>query len=344
MVEFSGWEMPVQYAGILDEHAAVRQRAGIFDVSHMGEVEIRGPHALATAQRISVNDVSRLKDGQAQYSAMCLPSGGLIDDIIVYRMSGERFFICVNAGNRDVDFAWMHEHRGAAEVIDRGDEFAQIAVQGPMAHAIVARLTRLALDTVPSFHFVEGEVAGVRCLAAHTGYTGEDGWELYCNPAVAPPLWSALLDEGRADGLQPAGLGARDTLRLEAALALYGHELSREITPLEARLGWITKLDKGEFIGREALLEQKRDGVKRRLVGIELLAPGIARQGYPLILGGETIGEVTSGTKSPTLGKSIALGYVAARHAEVGTRLEVEIRGRRIAAAVVGLPFYKRNS
>jgi aminomethyltransferase len=342
MVEFAGWEMPVQYTGILDEHEAVRTNAGLFDVSHMGEVEVRGPRALEVCQQLTVNDVGRLRDGEAQYSVMCLPSGGAVDDVIVYRFAADRYLFCVNAGNRAVDISWMREQGGGAEIIDRGDEFAQLALQGPRAVEILSRLTNLRVAEIPSFAFAEGEVAGRRAMVARTGYTGEDGFELYCAPRDAPPQWEALMEAGQAAGLRPTGLGARDTLRLEAALALYGHELTRETTPLEARLGWVVKLDKGEFIGRSALLRQKQQGPARRLVGLRMSEPGIPRQGYPVFAGEERTGTVTSGTKSPTLGSAIGLAYVDSAHAATGAHLGVEIRGRKIAAEIVPVPFYKR--
>jgi aminomethyltransferase len=343
MVDFGGWEMPVQYSGILDEHRAVRECAGLFDVSHMGEIEVRGTHALAVCQHLTVNDVSRLRDGAAQYTMFCLPSGGAIDDVILYRISETRFLFCVNAANRDADYAWVSEHGKEADLIDCGDDYAQLALQGPRATVILARLTDLLLDRVPSFCFTEAIVAGCWAMVAHTGYTGEDGWELYCAPAAAPTLWEAILDAGAPEGILPAGLGARDTLRLESALALYGHELNRETTPYEARLEWIVRIEKGNFIGREALERQKREGLTRRLVGLAMIEPGIPRQGYRILRDGEPVGAITSGTKSPTLGKAIGLGYVPVASAEVGTRLAVEIRGRSVAAEITELPFYKRR-
>ncbi len=341
-VEFGGWEMPVQYSGIIDEHVAVRTRAGLFDVSHMGEVEVSGVAAFETCQRLTVNDVARLGDGQCQYSLLCLPSGGVVDDVMVHRLAADRYLFCVNASNAEKDFAWMYEHRGSATVINRSAEFAQIAVQGPRATAILTRLTALPLEQIPPFAFGEGPVAGHVALVAHTGYTGEDGWEIYCAPAAAPAIWAALLDAGRSDGLLPCGLGARDTLRLERCLPLYGHELTSETTPLEAGLGWVVRLNKGEFIGGDALREQKRRGLARKLVGFEMVMPGIARQGYSILHDGAVVGTVTSGTKSPTLGKAIGLGYVAAACADVGSRLAIDIRGRAVAAITVTLPFYRR--
>jgi aminomethyltransferase len=342
-VDFGGWEMPVQYSSIIDEHHAVRQRAGLFDVSHMGEIELRGPHAIATAQELAVNDLGRLRDGHAQYSLLCRPSGGVVDDIMVHRLSAERVLLCVNAANTDKDFTWIAQHRKGAEVINRSAEFALLALQGPRATEILGGLTRLPLAQIPPFAFGEGRVSDRVALVAHTGYTGEDGWEIYCAPRDAGTLWGALLEAGHRFGIRPAGLGARDTLRLERALPLYGHELTDETTPLEAGLGWAVRFTKPSFIGRDALLQQREHGLPRRLVGFEMTAPGIPRQGYPIVHDGGVVGTVTSGTKSPTLGKAIGLGYVASTLGVVGTQLGVDIRGRVIGARVVQLPFYKRE-
>ncbi len=343
-VDFGGWEMPVQYTSILQEHEAVRRRAGLFDVSHMGEIELRGPHAIAACQELTVNDLGRLRDGQAQYSLLCRPDGGVVDDIIVHRISGERILLCVNAGNTEKDFAWIVEHRNGAEVINRSADFAQLALQGPRATDILRTLTTLPLVDIPAFAFREGPVAGRRALVAHTGYTGEDGWEIYCGPDDASAVWSALLEVGAPAGVQAAGLGARDTLRLERALPLYGHELSEDTSPLEAGLGWVVRLAKPSFLGRDALLQQHHRGVTRQLVGFVLTAPGIPRQDYEIRGDHQTIGRVTSGTKSPTLGKAIGLGYVASTWKEIGTTLGIEIRGRVVGAEVVRLPFYSRQT
>ncbi len=342
-VDFGGWEMPVQYTGILDEHEAVRQRAGLFDVSHMGEIELRGPRALAAAQELTVNDLGRLRDGQAQYSLLCLPTGGVVDDIMVHRISSERVLMCVNASNADKDFGWITEHHHGAEVVNRSADFALLALQGPRATEILTGLTPLSLAQIPPFAFAQGEIGGCDALVAHTGYTGEDGWEIYCAPGDAHPLWNALLEAGRRFDIRPAGLGARDTLRLERALPLYGHELTDETTPLEAGLSWVVRFTKPSFIGRDALLQQRERGLTRRLVGVAMTQPGIPRQGYAVVHDGEVVGHVTSGTKSPTLGKAIGLGYVASTLGAVGTQLGIDIRGRVIGAEVVRLPFYKRE-
>lgn len=343
MVEFAGWEMPVQYHGVIDEHRAVRQSAGLFDVSHMGEIEVRGGNALELCQRLTANDISRMRLGQAQYNLLLNERGGVIDDVIFYRLEQDSFFICVNASNSDKDFAWLRaQAAGTAEVENVSDKYAQLALQGPRAAKILQPLTAVSLAEVKSFSFVFADIASVRCLAARTGYTGEDGFELYCAAENAPRLWTALLDAGAADGLVPAGLGARDTLRLEKAYPLYGHELDDTTTPLEAGLEWVTKFSKPDFIGRHVLLKQKERGVERKLVGLEMLEPGIARGGYPLFKNSINIGRVTSGTRSPSLGKAIALGYVGAEHAGVGEVVDVEIRTRKVPAKIVSLPFYRR--
>jgi len=343
--EFSGWEMPVQYAGIIAEHNAVRASAGLFDVSHMGELEVRGPQALALCQLVATNDASRLEVGRAQYTLWCTPDGGTIDDTILYRLGDQRFMFCVNAGNAETCRDWIVEQQKrvpGAEVVDRSAELALIALQGPRAVVVVERAGAAALAALPRFACTETSVAGVPVLAARTGYTGEDGFELFVGTGQAAQLWQAIFEVTSDDlPITPIGLGARDTLRLEAGLPLYGHELGRDISPLEAGLGWAVKLDKGDFIGSGALAEQKRRGLPRRLAGIELRAPGIARAEYPVLAGGKSVGVVTSGTKSPTLGTSIALALLASE--SVDAPLAVEIRGRAIAAERVRLPFYRRQ-
>jgi aminomethyltransferase len=343
MVEFAGWEMPVQYAGVIAEHTAVRSRAGLFDVSHMGEVEIRGAGALDFCQRITANDLSRLASAQAQYNLLLNEAGAVVDDVVIYRLEVDHFLICVNASNTDKDFQWIKKQSGGSvEIEDTSRLYVQLALQGPLAENILQGLTSVSLAGIRPFHFAFGEVSAIRCLVARTGYTGEDGFELYCDSGSGERLWIALMEAGRDVGLEPAGLGARDTLRLEKAYPLYGHELDDTTTPLEAGLEWVIKFSKGDFLGRAALLRQKQQGVTRKLIGLEMIEPGIARSHYPILRQGQVIGEVTSGTKSPTLGRSIALGYVAADQAAVGNTVEVEIRGRRIAARIVSLPFYRR--
>jgi aminomethyltransferase len=344
MVAFAGWEMPVQYRGVIQEHCAVRNRAGLFDVSHMGEIEIKGSGALELCQKISANDLSRMKLYQAQYNVLLNEHGGIVDDVIFYRLDETHYFLCVNAANTDKDFDWIKRNVGPGVAIENASSrYAQLALQGPLAEKILQPLTALELGEIKPFYFAWGNVSSIRCLVARTGYTGEDGFELYCDAAAAESLWNTLLDCGTPIGLEPAGLGARDTLRLEKAYPLYGHELDETTTPLEAGLDWVVKLDKGPFFGRETLLQQKQGGVTRRLVGLELTEPGIARSDYPLFKNGQAIGRVTSGTKSPTLDRSIALGYVSAEEAHVGNTVAVEIRDRRAAARIVPLPFYRRD-
>jgi aminomethyltransferase len=344
--EFSGWEMPVQYAGILAEHETVRTSAGLFDVSHMGELEIHGPGALALCQRVATNDASKLAVGQAQYTVWCTDDGGTIDDTILYRLGDERYLFCVNAGNAETCRDWIREQQKGvphAEVVDRCDELGLIALQGPRAVDVATRLGAADLLALPRFGCIETTIAGVPVIAARTGYTGEDGFEMFVEATRSAELWRALLGAGgKGLPIAPIGLGARDTLRLEAALPLYGHELSRDISPLEAGLGWAVKLEgKGDFIGSRALIAQKQRGLARRLVGIQLVEPGIARGDYPVKSGEHTVGIVTSGTKSPTLGKAVALALLASE--SVDAPLSVEIRGRAIKAERVRTPFYRRE-
>lgn len=343
MVEFAGWEMPVQYRGVIEEHLAVRSRAGLFDVSHMGEIEVRGPGALESCQRVTANDLSRVKVSQAQYNLLLNDNGGIVDDVVGYRLETDHFLFCVNASNTDKDFRWMRDKSGErAEIENTSSRYVQLALQGPLAAKILQRATSLSLQKLAPFYFSFGEVSAIRCLVARTGYTGEDGFELYCDASEGEKLWNSLMDAGSGDGLQAVGLGARDTLRLERAFPLYGHELDDTTTPLEAGLEWVTKFSKGPFLGREVLLRQKQEGVKRRLVGLETIEPGIPRSHYPILKQGRPIGEVTSGTMSPTLRKSIALGYVLTEEAGVGNSVEIEIRGRAVKARIVSLPFYRR--
>jgi glycine cleavage system T protein (aminomethyltransferase) len=343
IVEFAGWEMPVQYAGILDEHETVRTRVGLFDVSHMGEVIFRGPKALAALSRVFTNDLSKVADGQAQYGCLCRDTGGIVDDVVVYRRAADDLLVCVNAGNRDKDFQWLASHAGGAEVTNESDAWAQLALQGPLAAQLLQRLTKVNLSAMRSYRFAPGEVAGVTGLVARTGYTGEDGFEIFCPSEEGPRVWAALMEAGQPERIAPCGLGARDSLRLEMAYRLYGSDMDDSTTPLEAGLAWVVKLDKGEFVGREALLAQKAAGVAKKLVGFTLTDPGIARHGYPVLQDGRKVGEVTSGTKSPSLGTSIGLAYVPTALAAEGSTFAVEIRGRPAAARVVKTPFYVRK-
>jgi aminomethyltransferase len=346
LVEFGGWEMPVQYSGILDEHRAVRERAGLFDVSHMGEFRVEGEGALAFLQALVPNDVSRLAENQALYSQICRPDGGTLDDLLIYRRGAGHYMIVVNAGTMPKDWGWFTSQvAGRDDVVltNISDETALLALQGPFASQILQPLTDTSLSEISYYHCRPGAVAGIECLISRTGYTGEDGFELYCAPASAVTLWHTLLEAGRLSGLLPAGLGARDTLRLEAGFCLYDHELTEEITPLEAGLGWSVKLNKeADFIGKQALVEEKANGLRRKLVGIELRDRGVPRAGYPIVKDGERIGTVTSGTMCPTLGRAAAMGYVPPAVAQIGTEIAVDVRGKLLPAVIVPLPFYKR--
>jgi len=338
LVPFAGWEMPVQYEGIKAEHEAVRTRAGLFDVSHMGEVMFRGPQAEEAVQRLVTRDVSRLASGQAGYAAVCYPDGGTVDDVLVYR-TPDGFLVVVNAANRENDVSYFQEHTQGldVEVADESDDWALLALQGPEATAILRRFTEMDLDSLGYYRYQMGEVKGHRALISRTGYTGEDGFELYLGPDAAPEVWRELV----AAGATPTGLGARDTLRLEAGMCLYGNELDAETTPLEAGIGFAVHLDKPvEFVGQEALRQEKEGGLRKKLVGFEVEGRGIARHGHEVAVGGEAVGEVTSGTLSPTLNRAIGLALV---RPEVEDSFEVTIRNKAVAARAVGLPFYKRG-
>ncbi|HKA56132.1 MAG TPA: glycine cleavage system aminomethyltransferase GcvT [Candidatus Binatia bacterium] len=344
MTEFGGWEMPVQYTGILADHQAVRTHAGLFDLSHMGEIEIAGARALEVCQELLVTDAVLVRLGQAQYSVLCYPEGGIVDDVIGYRTADDRYLFCVNAANIAKDFDWMVTHNhGRADIVNRSDEYALVAVQGPQACAVLQRLTALDLARVRRYWFVAGAVAGVSALVARTGYTGEDGFELFVPVQAATAVWAACLAAGRDEGIVPVGLGARDTLRLEAGYLLYGNDIDAQTTPLEAGLPRLVKFGKEKFLGREALLRQQAGGIARQLVGLKMEEPGIPRHGYGLWHEGRPVGRVTSGTQSPSLGVGIALGYVPPACAPVGSELAVEIRGRRARARVVARPFFRRR-
>jgi aminomethyltransferase len=346
LVPFAGYLMPVQYtAGILEEHRAVRTRAGLFDVSHMGELEVRGNEALALAQYAMTNDVSKLEIGQAQYSMFCREDGGAIDDCVVYRFD-DHYMIVVNASNREKDRDWLEDLAGRfdVDVIDRSDEIGLLAIQGPLAQSIVSKLTDADLESIAYYHYREGDVAGIPTIISRTGYTGEDGFELYVPAGDAAALWRALIDAGKSDGLIPAGLGARDSLRLEMGYALYGNDLDENHSPLEAGLGWIVKLDKGDFVGSEALARLKQKGVREKLVGFMLGERGFPRHGYAVLLDGEPAGEVTSGIHSPSLQQGIGMAYVPVEGSKPGTPLQIVIRDRAHQAEVVRTPFYKDGS
>ena len=346
MVDFGGWDMPVQYSGVINEHLTVRSAAGLFDVSHMGEIEVSGAQAFDFLQYATTNDVSKLVDGQVQYTAMCYESGCVVDDLTLYRFAADRYLMCVNASNTDKDFAWVEDLLKVSDfsdvtLVNRSDEYAQLALQGPKSVEILAKLTDADLDAITFYHFAEGEVAGIKTIISRTGYTGEDGFELYCPAAEGVKLWDELMKAGEPAGLLPIGLGARDTLRLEKAYALYGHEITAEIMPIEARLGWITKLKKGPFVGRDAMLKAKEAGLKRKLIGLTLLASGVPRDGYTVLCEGKEVGYVTSGTMSPSLKKGIALALVDTAVADSDKPLEIAIRKRQIAAERTVPPFVK---
>lgn len=343
MVDFGGWDMPVQYTSILEEHHAVRRAVGLFDVSHMGEVEIRGPEALRLVNFATSNDAARLTDGRAQYSALLYPHGGFVDDILVHRVAADSFFLCVNAANQEKDYEHLRAiNRFDAEVDFASERYVQLAIQGPKAEATLQKLTSARLGEIRYYHFVDGEVCGRPARIARTGYTGEDGFEIYIAPEGAESAWEAILEAGAEFGIRPCGLGARNTLRLEARMALYGHEIDASINPYEAGLAWIVKLDKGDFLGREALVAAK-ERVRRRIAGFEMRGRGIARDGYEVRVDGVPAGWVTSGGPSPTLGKNIGLACLPASFAEPGQTLEIVIRNQPVEAVVVPTPFYQRG-
>jgi aminomethyltransferase len=343
MVDFGGWDMPVEYTGIIAEHMATRTAAGLFDVSHMGEIEIRGRHALDLVQHITCNDASKLIVGQAHYSGLMTERGTFVDDLLVHKFSDEHYFLCVNAGNQDQDFEHILKNNcWDVQIENAGPRYSQLALQGPKAVGILQRFTKVDLAPIPYYHFTFGAVDGVDCLIARTGYTGEDGFEIYFAPEHTEKLWNNFLDAGGSQGLIPCGLGARNTLRLEASMCLYGHEIDDTTTPYEAGLGWICKLDKGEFLGREILVRQKQQGLERTLVGLEMQDRLIARDGCPISIDGKLSGRVTSGSPAPFLKKNIGMAYVPPAFKAAGTDLGVEIRGKLAPARIVPMPFYKR--
>jgi aminomethyltransferase len=348
MVPFGGWDMPVEYSGIVNEHLAVRTRAGLFDVSHMGQIEIAGSDALAAVQRVSANDASKLALGQAQYSGLLTPQGTFIDDLLVYRLGPAHFLLVVNASHIPTDYAWIAEQikpAGDAVAVDSSSRYALLALQGPAALETLQPLTGVDLSAIKYYWFAHGEVASVRATISRTGYTGEDGFEIFVPPQSADRVWQAVLDAGRAIGVIPCGLGARDTLRLEAAMRLHGNDIDETTTALEADLGWIVGWKKDDFIGAAALREQKAAGVKRKIVGFEMVGRGIARQDYDVYIGDRTFPgcKVTSGTQTPYLKKAIGMAYVPVEYSTAETEFEVDIRGRRTQARVVPMPFYKRE-
>lgn len=345
LIDFGGWEMPVQYVSVLEEHHAVRTKAGLFDVSHMGEIDVQGKEALEFVQMLITNDLSKLEDGRILYSPMCYPNGGTVDDLLVYRYDSKHFFIVVNASNTNKDYAWIVEQADKFDVAvnNCSDQYAQLALQGPLAEKILQRITTINLAQIRYYAFAHGKIDGVSCLVSRTGYTGEDGFELYFSPEFARQLWQDILKTGAQEGVQPIGLGARDTLRFEARLPLYGNELGTEISPLEAGLGIFVKFDKADFIGKNALLTQKEEGVSRKLVGLEMIGRGIARSHYLLQKDNEEIGFVTSGSYSPTLGKNIALGLIRSDLAVQGDVIDVMIRGKAVQAKIIPSLFYPKK-
>ena len=343
MVDFGGWDMPLQYSGILDEHRAVRSAAGLFDVSHMGEIEIRGVDATALTDYVTTNAVQKLQPGQAQYSGLLYEHGGFVDDVLVHKIAHDHYFLCVNASNQEKDF----EHIATANKLQSSveltsDRYTQFAIQGPRALASLQKLTPADLAAIRYYHFIDGSIAGVPARIARTGYTGEDGFEIYFAPEHSERVWSDILNAGQEFGIKPCGLGARNTLRLEAGMALYGHEIHSTITPFEAALGWIVKLDKGEFIGRSALVRQKEQGITRKLVGFEMTGRGIGRDDYEVFLDGIPAGWVSSGGPSPTLNKNIGMCYLPSDRAKLGQRIQIVIRNQAVDAVTVAVPFYKR--
>jgi aminomethyltransferase len=339
MVPFGGWDMPVQYTGIIEEHRTVRSAVGLFDVSHMGEFEVEGPDAVAVLQRLTSNDVAALEIGQVQYSLLCYPDGGIVDDLTLYRLSADRFMLTVNASNIDKDWQWVTAHGAGARWRNVSDDTALVAVQGPKAEALVGRLASSDVTAIGYYRFAAGTVAGVTTLISRTGYTGEDGFELYCPADGAARIWKGLLDSGKPQAVAPIGLGARDTLRLEMRYALYGNDIDETTNPLEAGLGWVVKPAKGDFIGRDAIEKVRAAGASRRLVGIEMAERAVARHGYPVLKDGGVVGSVTSGSYGPSVDRYIGMAYVATSHAAVGTPLGVEIRGQVKPAHVVKTPF-----
>jgi len=345
MVEFVGWEMPIEYKGIIDEHLAVRTKAGLFDVSHMGEILVKGPDALAYVQWLTPNDVARLAPGQVQYTALMTPESTFVDDMLVYCIEKPgTYFLVVNAANVDKDFAWVAGHTKGFQVTveNQSAAYSQLALQGPLAARILQPLTDVDLAGLKSFWWARGKVAGVPCLVSRTGYTGEDGFEVYTTDPAPGPVWTSIIDRGAPLGLLPIGLGARDTLRLEAKLMLYGNDISDKTTVLEADLKWIVKLQKGDFLGKPVIEKQLAEGLSRKLCGFELVEKGIARPHYPVFVGGRKVSEVCSGTFSPLLKKPIGLAYLPIEATALGTEFGVGIRDKMTKAKVVPTPFYKR--
>jgi aminomethyltransferase len=343
MVDFGGWEMPLQYSGVLEEHHTVRRNVGVFDVSHMGEIEVRGPEALKLIEYVATNAASTLEIGQVHYSALLYDHGGFVDDILVHKVADDHYFLCVNVSNQDKDYSHISSRNNFdATVENAGSRYAQLAIQGPSALETLQKITPMDLAAIRYYHFRDGAVSGAAARIARTGYTGEDGFEIYISPQEAPRLWDEILTAGAEFGIKPCGLGARNTLRLEAKMALYDHEIHASITPWEAELAWIAKLEKGDFIGRQALIQQKAQGVTRKLTGFEMKGRGIGRDGNEVYVDGAAAGWVTSGGPAPTLGKNIGLCYLPSALAEIGRTIHVMVRNQPVEAVTVPTPFYKR--
>ncbi len=344
MVSFGGFEMPVQYTSIIEEHKAVRNAVGVFDTSHMGEFIVKGKNAEAFLQRVTVNDVAKLVPGEAQYSAMCYDDAGIVDDLLIYRIGGDHFMVVVNASNTDKDFEWMNRHlMPDVEFRNTSDATALLAIQGPQSCTALQRLTSVDLKSIPYYRFREGSVSGVDMIISRTGYTGELGYEIYFSPSYAENVWQSLFKAGKDCGITPVGLGARDTLRLEMGYCLYGNDIDQTTNTLEAGLGWITKLKKGDFIGKPVLEKVNTEGLKRKLVGVEIEEKAIARHGYAIHSNGTHVGSVTSGTFSPTLEKGIAMGYVDAPYSSVGNPVHIDVRGKSVRGKIAALPFFKKQ-
>jgi aminomethyltransferase len=344
IVEFAGWEMPVQYEGLREEHLAVRRACGLFDVSHMGEIEIRGKEAALFCQRITTNDIHSIKDFQAQYTLLCNHRGGVVDDVILYKLPDENYLFCVNASNTAKDYEWIigADENYDIEIVDESSKYSQIALQGPRSEEILSGCLSSDLSTLRRFYFLPFAWKGMEMLIARTGYTGEDGFEIFLPWEGGPELWNGLTESGQAHGIKPCGLGARDTLRIDMGYSLYGHEISDDINPFEAGLGRYVKMDSGDFIGRDALSKVLAGGVKRRIYGFEMIDRGIPREGYGVFKNGAHVGTVTSGTLSPSLEKSIGMGYLTSDIA-LGDRIQIEIRSTFREAQVVNIPFYKKD-
>jgi aminomethyltransferase len=349
MVDFGGWDMPVQYpAGTVEEHLRTRRHAGLFDVSHMGEIDVRGPDAISFVNYVTSNDTTKLADGQAQYTALTTPEGTVVDDLLVYRFAADHLLLVVNAGTTVKDWEWIKSHHQdqSVELKNVSSEYCQLALQGPDAMSILQKLTKVPLADIKYYHFTRGAVDSVDSIVSRTGYTGEDGFEVYAPADRAEQIWQKILDAGNYgtdDGVIPCGLAARNTLRLEAGMALYGHEIDETTTLLEANLGWICKLNKGDFIGRDRLAKQKEEGVRRRLIGFEVTERGIARDEQEILINGAPTGKVTSGSPAPYLKKNIGMGYVPAELANEGQEIQIDVRGKLVSAKIVKTPFYKRE-